>query len=264
MSSRAASVLWVALAVAACSLSELDDLSTNSGHTGGLGGSGGSGGVADDAAADVSDAADGAVTDSANDSPDTGAAPCEDYCQALAAACNNQSFAACVQACEDDLELWPRCSSEYASMIQCGADQGTFNCTSNPPLTNCTTERTLFEDCTVYISPLCTVPLVAPSGGSCYPPATGCNPVTNDCPTGETCYYDVFEMLSCGTGTGTETVCEACNEEDGPYCNGGLSCVGALGTQCARYCCTDEDCGGAPGSCMAMGTTDLRFCGEQN
>jgi hypothetical protein len=251
----------VALVLAACSLTELDDLSSNSGPNHVDAGSGGSGGTAGSSDLDASDVADVSLVDTGNDTADGPTAPCEEYCQALVGACTSQSYAACLQGCHADLDEWPRCNSEYATWVTCAAEQGVFNCTLNPPLDNCLTERTVFEDCTWYVKPLCTVPLVAPSGGSCYA-GQACNPVTNDCPTGETCYLAGFEDPMCGSGTGTETVCEACNEETGPYCNGGLTCVGANGTQCARFCCTDADCGGEPGSCMTLGTLGLKFCGQ--
>jgi len=78
-----------------------------------------------------------------------------------------------------------------------------------------------------------------------------CNPVTNDgCDTasGEACdavYPGQFACLpSFGTLAG---ICQPCDNFYSPYCSPGLRCHAAT-HECARYCCTDADCGS--GKCV--------------
>jgi hypothetical protein len=127
----------------------------------------------------------------------------------------------------------------------------------------------------------CDVPEDPPSGGSCVtltPPGTGgagggggaggaggaaggsgpaveilCNPVTNEpCAAGNACdtAFKDGELIAfqCYGGQNTIELCEGC--ESGPeareFCAGGLACISkpdAPQGNCARYCCTDADCG---------------------
>jgi len=70
-----------------------------------------------------------------------------------------------------------------------------------------------------------------------------CNPVTNEpCGTGEACDFageQGFQCYPAGDGN-TEEACDACDANGGPYCIGSFTCVESA---CARFCCTDEDCG---------------------
>jgi hypothetical protein len=141
----------------------------------------------------------------------------------------------------------------------------------------------------------CDVPADPPSGGRCVTlttPGTGgagggggaggaggaaggsgpaveilCNPVTNEpCIEGNACdtafHKDTKEFLGfiCYGGRNNSELCEACDLGEGAreFCAGGLACVGpqdATVGKCARYCCTDADCG--EGSECA----DLTFAG---
>jgi hypothetical protein len=107
----------------------------------------------------------------------------------------------------------------------------------------------------------CAVPASAPSRGSCIDvPDAGiatndggvyCNPVTNEpCASGQTCDTTAdssgnINGLACYSGENTATLCSACSVTQGPLCAGGLACadVGSALTACARFCCTDADCG---------------------
>lgn len=76
-------------------------------------------------------------------------------------------------------------------------------------------------------------------------PADQCNPVTvNGCPAGGTdCDLVYPGIFVCLPPFGTPAaICEACNNLNGPYCGGGLHCFAESNT-CARYCCSDADCG---------------------
>jgi hypothetical protein len=101
------------------------------------------------------------------------------------------------------------------------------------------------------------------TGGGCY---GGCNPITNDCQPGSVCDWDTssgaYELVCWPTGNFTAPLCAPCDNKNGPWCQPGLSCVGNAATtgRCAKYCCTDADCGGAPGSCTRWGDTALFFC----
>jgi hypothetical protein len=105
----------------------------------------------------------------------------------------------------------------------------------------------------------CDVPASAASKGSCVEVldagthgdgGTFCNPVTNgSCPTGNACDVTsangVVNGFDCyATADGAE-LCAICNDTNGPLCAPGLSCANASAdiSGCARYCCTDADCG---------------------
>src|SRR6185437_12474205 len=106
----------------------------------------------------------------------------------------------------------------------------------------------------------CDAPASAASKGSCVEVVDAgtrgdggiwCNPVTNGaCASGKAC--DVTSAngavngFDCYPGTGdTAKLCAICDDTNGPFCAEGLSCAAASGdiSGCARYCCTDADCG---------------------
>jgi hypothetical protein len=109
----------------------------------------------------------------------------------------------------------------------------------------------------------CEVPASPPSTGSCVTTSTSgvaCNPVTNaPCVAGQACDITVdstSEMVTgftCYDGPNDATLCAPCSTTGGASCGGGLSCadVSATFLACARFCCTDADCGA--GRCL---TTD--------
>jgi hypothetical protein len=70
-----------------------------------------------------------------------------------------------------------------------------------------------------------------------------CNPVNRSgCPDKicDTSYPGIFD---CYENSGTlGKLCDPCDNVNSPYCGPGLHCHPASGT-CARYCCTDADCG---------------------
>ena len=74
-----------------------------------------------------------------------------------------------------------------------------------------------------------------------------CNPVThNNCQTnGSPCeifYPGIFTCIPILQGEVPSQLCQPCNLSSGPYCGSGLRCD-LTSLQCARYCCTDTDCG---------------------
>jgi hypothetical protein len=109
----------------------------------------------------------------------------------------------------------------------------------------------------------CEVPASPPSAGSCVTTNTSgisCNPVTNvSCDGGQACDITVdssSEMVTgftCYDGPNDATLCGACSVNGGASCGGGLSCANVSPTwlACARFCCSDADCGA--GRCL---TTD--------
>ena len=108
----------------------------------------------------------------------------------------------------------------------------------------------------------CDAPASAPSKGSCVAVVdadagtamndggTFCNPVTNaPCAAGQAC--DITSAsgsingFACYPGANAAKICALCDDTNGPFCAGGLSCAAASAdlSGCARYCCTDADCG---------------------
>jgi hypothetical protein len=72
-----------------------------------------------------------------------------------------------------------------------------------------------------------------------------CNPVTHaGCPNDGTQCELVFPgIFACVPPSGAPAqVCQSCNFGMGPYCGSGLRCE-VTTLQCARYCCSDLDCG---------------------
>jgi hypothetical protein len=101
--------------------------------------------------------------------------------------------------------------------------------------------------CAQGTGPVCTgLPAVAPSGGSCYA-NEACNPVTNGgCQAGYACDEDGFGGFDCFAPPNTVPLCGSCAID---YCQPGMTCTG---NKCARFCCTDADCG-CPGTCQPDG-----------
>ncbi len=111
-----------------------------------------------------------------------------------------------------------------------------------------------------------TPPATPPSAGSCVTvvavndAGTGieCNPVTNaPCSTGEQCDVNTDNNSNiigwlCWPPPNNATVCQNCNDSNGPTCVGGTTCFGTdssgSSSACAQYCCTDADCGSS-GKC---------------
>ena len=108
----------------------------------------------------------------------------------------------------------------------------------------------------------------APSAGSCLTVVTGpdagatgikCNPVSNEgCAEGFACdgdYDDDGKLagFACyqGNANGDMATCKSC-DDDGAHCRPGNTCLGYDGKSfaCARYCCSDDDCGG--GRCAML------------
>ena len=77
------------------------------------------------------------------------------------------------------------------------------------------------------------------------PPADGCNPVThNGCNNdGSSCDFIYPGIWDCLSAVGTPAkICEACDFHSSPYCGSGLHCHPGS-KKCARYCCSNADCG---------------------
>jgi hypothetical protein len=108
------------------------------------------------------------------------------------------------------------------------------------------------------VEPACEgVPEEAPSAGACVEIAGGdeCNPVTNEgCDTeaGEACDSGEDGFM-CYPPPNENALCTECSEDAG-FCAPGHVCVGGL---CARWCCTDQDCGD-DGVCSGEG--NIGYC----
>jgi hypothetical protein len=107
--------------------------------------------------------------------------------------------------------------------------------------------------------PACDAPATAGSKGSCFQKGSStCNPVTNDsCAADEACDLNVQTgFFECFPPDNTVIQCGAC-DVNGPFCTGTLHC---FNQQCARFCCTDADCG-ASGTCdTALSQDGVGLC----
>lgn len=108
-------------------------------------------------------------------------------------------------------------------------------------------------DASDYVA-ACEAPETAPSNGECLDFINighDCNPVTNEgCEVGEIC--DWGGIFQCYPVEGDEVgLCEACDTQNGPKCQAGLTCDSDRDDGlCHRYCCEDADCGEG-GECIA-------------
>ncbi len=76
------------------------------------------------------------------------------------------------------------------------------------------------------------------------PPADRCNPVTNNgCAMDDWCDIAYPGSFACFSSSNTlATLCQACDLNVGPLCAAGMRCH-PTAKKCAKYCCTDADCG---------------------
>ncbi len=86
--------------------------------------------------------------------------------------------------------------------------------------------------------------------------ADNCNPVTNAGCAGTTCDSIYPGVFGCTYNSGVPVgLCEACDNVNAPFCGAGLHCFTGSNT-CARFCCTDADCGS--GFCDLDQTIDFQ------
>ncbi len=140
---------------------------------------------------------------------------------------------------------------------------------------------------TPFFVPQCTgIPASPPSNGSCITvpgttsastgtgaggaaPTIPCNPVKDaECNIagGEACDASNASPngFECFPPPNPTAVCGDCTND---YCADGATCVVADGAasigKCAKFCCTDADCGGAAGSCEKtfLGDPNVGLCG---
>ncbi|MEM6959111.1 MAG: hypothetical protein AAF411_17995 [Myxococcota bacterium] len=76
------------------------------------------------------------------------------------------------------------------------------------------------------------------------PPNSYCNPANNEgCAAGEACDVASDErgraIVACFPPPAEQQLGEACNNESGPFCAGGLRC---MVDRCMDTCCTDSEC----------------------
>lgn len=136
---------------------------------------------------------------------------------------------ACLQAncCQEVSD----CSEDFSCINDCVR-------TILPPLSVCNSGLTgeVFGRLTSCLRTKCP----QECGGSSY-----CNPVTHaGCqPDGSQCEFFYPGIFDCIPPFGTPAqICQSCNFTNGPYCGSGLRCD-VTSLQCARYCCSDADCG---------------------
>jgi hypothetical protein len=132
----------------------------------------------------------------------------------------------------------------------CNAVPGCLDCyTTNSAAANCTTDQHIIDALNA---------VNACQENCCVDPCVNnkpCNPVTNegcDVTNMEVCDTDMNGGFFC-QGSGTQSICQMCDEGNGPYCNAGMTCVGG---ECAVYCCNDGDCGPTGVCNMTAGPVD--------
>ena len=89
------------------------------------------------------------------------------------------------------------------------------------------------------------LPAPTPSAGSCVTlsAANACNPITNEgCDTdaGEACDHTATGF-GCFPAPNDTPICEACDNQDGPFCEAGHTCL--PDGSCGAFCCDNADCG---------------------
>jgi hypothetical protein len=224
---------------------------------------------------------------------------CSAACATAAlAGCSAFSQSACEAECASDYAKVPtNCLGSYDSLLACAA-AASWQCdgTGDAEPIGCDAEIGVLTDCLMNntggtggtggggtggtsgtggtggtgggtvpdVTPLCVgLPETAPSGGSCYSSGV-CNPVTNSGCTGEGEACDLSDNGFTCFGPPNETPCGgSCDNSTGPFCLPGHVCLGSGMTKCARYCCTDADCGS--GSCIDLSAAfgqPMRICGS--
>jgi hypothetical protein len=217
------------------------------GGTGGGGGAAGAGGAtANGGCGPVEEP----VPDTATDVADS--AECKQYC--------DRGQSECGATCSPETSCAipaGQCSASTQAYIKCQAETGQYYCGGDgfSIVHSCKYDASLCTGGGGPTGPQCSdFPATAPSGGSCY--LGNCNPVTNaGCSASQTCDMST-EGFNCFPA-GTADTCEACDVENGPYCASGGVCVD---NACARYCCTDADCG--CGTCVQQqfGNDFVKLC----
>jgi hypothetical protein len=142
-------------------------------------------------------------------------------------------------------------------------NSASFTCSDGWYVMNgCDVQWDQFENCTWGLIPDCSGSSGL-SGGSCYA-GQGCNPVTNNCPSGQVCSWSGDGTFACYPVSSAQSKCGECGWElgrEGIDCQGGYDCVPPWYGQCARYCCDDADCGSNQ-KCLEVGYgTFAKFCG---
>lgn len=179
-----------------------------------------------------------------------GSAGCEAYCEQAETQCS----ATCTPTtCKIEAG---HCAASTEDFLLCQAQTGTWYCGADgySIVHNCKYDESLCDG-SAPSGPTCEVPEVAPSNGSCY---TGgaCNPVTNEgCTDGAGC--DISnDGFQCFPPPADATLCGACDPSSGPFCGPGTTCA----DKCARFCCTNADCG--CGTCVdtLLGGTTVKLC----
>lgn len=193
-----------------------------------------------------------------------GSPTCQAFCnKAIGPTCTKMTVQECVENCNLHFYYYGWCAGPYETFIQCGASIGQFTCVDGYyEQQNCNDEWGNFYNCTWSLMPDCSGSS-APSGGSCYA-GMGCNPVTNNCPSGQVCSWSGDGTFDCYPASSAQSACGQCGWAlgyEGVECQGGYDCVPPEIGKCARYCCNDADCG-AGHFCLDAGYgTFAKFCG---
>lgn len=97
-------------------------------------------------------------------------------------------------------------------------------------------------------------------GPGCYAGLGACDPtVASSCNAGEACDLDRNDTFSCFPPPNDVAEGGACNQDGGPFCEPGLTCLN--GGTCARFCCGDADCGGKTCTFLqTFGNVDVSLC----
>lgn len=250
----------VALSLAACSSGKPSTTGTgNAGNTGGqatggggsggtgnTGNSGGSGGVGNTGGQGGSGNTGNTGSD-CNDweigVPDCDACIIDNCCEEASACLDDDICVDCVTGSED-----PDCANNgpAADVVECA--QAACEAECFPP------QQTITPQCNGVSDP----PSTAASMGACAANMGDCNPVTQegcDLAAGEACDFGQ-DGFTCYPDGNVQSCGDACGVSGSDYCVGGLTCVGS----CARFCCTDADCGNG-NTCTILDGEAVGVCG---
>lgn len=206
----------------------------------------------------------GAASSSGGSAPDAGAkdaggkdASAPDAAGDASAACHGVFAPGDCSTC-----LEASCCGEIAA---CTADDKCFACfTGQVPLDQChaaSTEAALQQ-------------MIGCQGAKCVEactPKDTCNPVTSagcEADPGSACDLGGTGTFQCFPPPNDAKLCQTCAPASGQYCVSGMTCLMPVNV-CAKYCCTDADCGqgtcwhdatrifGAP---LALSEDDVGVC----
>jgi hypothetical protein len=147
-------------------------------------------------------------------------------------------------------------------------------CTADAKCFACYTGQVAIDECHAASTEAALQQIIGCQGAKCTEacmPKDTCNPVTSagcEAQAGSACDLGAVGTFQCFPPPNEVALCETCTPGAGKYCAPGMTCLFPV-NRCARYCCTDADCGtgtcwhdatrifGAP---LALAEDDVGVC----